>query len=206
MSAMGFRGKPKPLLSSFESFFAPELLTGDEMYVCETCNKKRKAEQSTKYTLNGTENGAANGKVVHKSNKESIAAESEPVRTKAIKRYSIKRAPQVLVLQLKRFTQTTFLRNGLQKAGGFVEFPLKLSIQEYCDESVEHAECPYTLMAIVVHGGTLYGGHYTAYVREACDPHFLGEWYYCNDSHITRVTEKDALAAEAYMLFYELRR
>jgi ubiquitin C-terminal hydrolase len=29
------------------------------------------------------------------------------------------------------------------------------------------------------------------------------EWYHCSDSYVHRVTEKDVLAAQAYMLFYE---
>lgn len=69
----------------------------------------------------------------------------------------------------------------------------------------------YTLSGVVVHGGSLYAGHYTCYVRggEAKDapPRAPGaspahEWWYCSDSHVSAALEKDVLAAEAYLLFY----
>lgn len=69
----------------------------------------------------------------------------------------------------------------------------------------------YTLSGVVVHGGSLYAGHYTCYVRggEAKDapPRAPGaspahEWWYCSDSHVSAAVEKDVLAAEAYLLFY----
>lgn len=69
----------------------------------------------------------------------------------------------------------------------------------------------YTLSGVVVHGGSLYAGHYTCYVRggEATDapPRSPGasaahEWWYCSDSHVSPALEKDVLAAEAYLLFY----
>lgn len=72
----------------------------------------------------------------------------------------------------------------------------------------------YTLSGVVVHGGSLYAGHYTCYVRggEArggaqCQPGATPthEWWYCSDSHVSAASEKDVLAAEAYLLFYTAR-
>lgn len=72
-------------------------------------------------------------------------------------------------------------------------------------------DAQYTLSGVVVHGGSLYAGHYTCYVRggEVIDapPRAPGaapahEWWYCSDSHVSPALEKDVLAAEAYLLFY----
>jgi len=197
-SAIGMRNRYRPLSASLDLFFSPELLDGADMYACEHCNKR--VAQSR-------------GAVRHQSKGGSNKKGAEFVKTRAVKRFMVKRLPDVLVLHLKRFSQVTLLRAGLQKAMGFVEFPLKLDMGKYrCgsseqggDEADASETVVYTLVAVVVHGGSLHGGHYTAYVREACDADFLGGWFYCSDSQVLRVKEKDVLSAEAYMLFYERR-
>mmetsp|Transcript_14551 Transcript_14551/g.38925 ORF Transcript_14551/g.38925 Transcript_14551/m.38925 type:complete len:289 (+) Transcript_14551:792-1658(+) len=190
-SAIGMRNRYRSINASLDLYFASEVLDGDEMYVCEHCNKRPAHVPSTRVTSDGQVPGI--------------------VKTRAVKRFQIRRLPPVLVLHLKRFSQVTLLRPGLQKALGQVEFPLHLRMDKYMCPASDDEPCAanreqlYTLMAVVVHGGMLYGGHYTAYVREGCDGDFLGGWYYCSDAQVFRVKEKDVLAAEAYMLFYERR-
>ena len=69
----------------------------------------------------------------------------------------------------------------------------------------------YALSGVVVHGGSLYTGHYTCYVRgaEVADAPLRApgaspahEWWYCSDTHVSSASEKDVLGAEAYLLFY----
>ncbi|KAK6038479.1 hypothetical protein COOONC_24016 [Cooperia oncophora] len=78
----------------------------------------------------------------------------------------------------------------------------------------------YSLYGVVVHSGSLSGGHYIAYVKsrhrlkqngtttienlcEESDINNDGQWYYCSDSQVLAVNENRVLSAEAYILFYE---
>ena len=54
----------------------------------------------------------------------------------------------------------------------------------------------YRLSGVVVHSGSLSGGHYIAYVKTS------GSWYYISDGHVTPASEATALKSEAYLLFY----
>ncbi len=56
---------------------------------------------------------------------------------------------------------------------------------------------PYRLYAIASHSGSLYGGKYVSYVRQGED------WYFANDVYCNKIAKAQALAAEAYMLFYQ---
>ena len=89
----------------------------------------------------------------------------------------------------------------------------------------------YGLYAVVVHSGSLQGGHYTAYVRQrpvltdqsvanqiahpvnaAYDQKRVydvkaaddGEWYYTSDSHVSRCQFSEVQRCQAYLLFYEM--
>ena len=89
----------------------------------------------------------------------------------------------------------------------------------------------YGLYAVVVHSGSLHGGHYTAYVRQrpvqtdqsvanriahpvnaAYDQKRVydvkaaddGEWYYTSDSHVSRCRFSEVQRCQAYLLFYEM--
>ena len=81
----------------------------------------------------------------------------------------------------------------------------------------------YGLYAVVVHGGSLHGGHYTACVRRRPTTHeqtqvtkdnswkyderaaHQGEWYYTSDSHVSSQCDFSRVAgSQAYLLFYEL--
>lgn len=56
----------------------------------------------------------------------------------------------------------------------------------------------YSLYGISHHSGSLYGGHYIAYILKDNNlPTFSealnddGKWYRCNDSHVTSISEAD---------------
>eukprot|EP00184_Porphyridium_aerugineum_P008474 CAMPEP_0184692250 /NCGR_PEP_ID=MMETSP0313-20130426/804_1 /TAXON_ID=2792 /ORGANISM="Porphyridium aerugineum, Strain SAG 1380-2" /LENGTH=1268 /DNA_ID=CAMNT_0027150069 /DNA_START=258 /DNA_END=4064 /DNA_ORIENTATION=- len=77
------------------------------------------------------------------------------------------RAPEILIVHLKRFSYTTWNRNKLDT---LVDFPLEhLDISKYVG-SLGHdgcVPCPpiYDLFAVSNHFGSLGGGHYTAYAK-----------------------------------------
>jgi ubiquitin carboxyl-terminal hydrolase 22/27/51 len=54
---------------------------------------------------------------------------------------------------------------------------------------------PYTT-SVVVHKGKIDSGHYISYSREGDD------WFMFDDSKVVLASEKEVLAAEAYLLFY----
>lgn len=71
----------------------------------------------------------------------------------------------------------------------------------------------YQLVSVVEHFGRVGGGHYTVYriMRAKSDEADSDEysepatmqWFCISDSQVCRVSEKDVLAAEASLLFYE---
>ena len=60
----------------------------------------------------------------------------------------------------------------------------------------------YSLYGVVVHHGSLHGGHYTAYVKAAAI-HDTTMWYYASDSHVRSARVEEIKKSNAYMLFYE---
>jgi len=57
----------------------------------------------------------------------------------------------------------------------------------------------YQLVGFIHHSGTIKGGHYTAYVRDA-----KGQWRHYNDKRVEEIAEAEAAqkASEAYVYFY----
>ncbi|KAF7206804.1 ubiquitin carboxyl-terminal hydrolase 2 [Nothobranchius furzeri] len=117
-------------------------------------------------------------------------------RRKCIKRFSIQKFPQILVLHLKRFSDTNVQ---MGKLSTFVKFPLKdLDMREF---SAATSERPvYNLYAVSNHTGNTLGGHYTAYCRNSA----LGVWYSYNDSRVSLMSSSQVCSSNAYLLFYEL--
>ncbi|KAL1848137.1 hypothetical protein Daus18300_013698 [Diaporthe australafricana] len=122
---------------------------------------------------------------------------------------SIKRLPNVLSIQLKRFE----FRNGSRdksaaKIETQVHFPLQLNMLPYTNrarnadakEAYELSRsCTYDLMCAVVHVGEIDTGHYICYCR-------VGEqWFTFNDHRVELASKADVLAAKAYLLFYIVR-
>ena len=61
----------------------------------------------------------------------------------------------------------------------------------------------YSLYGVVVHHGSLHGGHYTAYVKAAGTRGTTAIWYYASDSHVRSARVEEICKCNAYMLFYE---
>ncbi|XP_004585221.2 ubiquitin carboxyl-terminal hydrolase 2 isoform X2 [Ochotona princeps] len=117
-------------------------------------------------------------------------------RKRCIKKFSIQRFPKILVLHLKRFSES---RIRTSKLTTFVNFPLRdLDLREFASENTNHAV--YNLYAVSNHSGTTMGGHYTAYCRSPA----TGEWHTFNDSSVTPMSSSQVRTSDAYLLFYEL--
>ncbi|KAH7405534.1 hypothetical protein KP509_15G074500 [Ceratopteris richardii] len=132
------------------------------------------------------------------------------VKRDATKRLSISKAPAILIVHLKRFAQDP--RGRLSKLSGHVSFPEILNLQPFLDTRCQDAgNCFYQLVGVVEHGGTMRGGHYIAYVRNAgvegaisgAEQEVKDDWYYISDSSVHKTSLQAVLSSEAYLLFYE---
>ncbi|KAI9075813.1 hypothetical protein K1719_042299 [Acacia pycnantha] len=155
--------------------------------------------------LNHENNDSVVGKV------EEADATSVKVKRNATKRVLIYKAPPVLTIHLKRFSQD--IRGRLSKLSGHVSFKETIDFRPYMDPrcGIEEKH-EYRLVGVVEHSGTMRGGHYVAYVRgvqrnkEADEENEKWTWYHASDAYVREVSLKEVLACEAYILFYERRK
>ncbi|KAI4372132.1 hypothetical protein MLD38_010403 [Melastoma candidum] len=114
----------------------------------------------------------------------------------ATKKLDLWKLPDILVVHLKRFSYSRYLKNKLDT---FVNFPIhNLDLSKYIKSEDEHSYM-YELYAISNHYGGLGGGHYTAYAKLIDD----NRWYHFDDSHVSPVNESDIRTSAAYLLFYQ---
>lgn len=153
----------------------------------------------------------------------------------ATKKFDIWTVPDILVVHLKRFSNSRVLRD---KIDAFVEFPVDgLDLESFCGErevtkrlaaggqpsgiTLSDIDEPmvYDLYAVDEHLGGLGGGHYRAYAKV----HQTGKWYHFDDSYVNPAQATDAVVscisplnllethfgnmqnANAYLLFYKRR-
>ncbi|KAJ7574396.1 hypothetical protein C8J56DRAFT_979520 [Mycena floridula] len=136
----------------------------------------------------------------------------------ATKKFDLWKAPDILVVHLKRFSNSRMLRD---KIDAFIDFPVegldlghmvgeRKTIKKLLDKGVvldgltaENLDEPllYDLFGVDEHLGGLGGGHYRAYARH----HIDDKWYHFDDSYVTEAQAKDAVNANAYLLFYRRR-
>ncbi|KAM0667826.1 hypothetical protein ACQRIU_003691 [Beauveria bassiana] len=122
---------------------------------------------------------------------------------------SVKRLPNVLSIQLKRFEYKQGRHDhAASKVDVPVHFPLQLNMLPYTNrvrsrDSRENMElqrsCVYDLLSVVVHVGELETGHYTSYCRVG------DQWFKFNDHKVELASLSDVLGAQAYLLFYIIR-
>lgn len=143
------------------------------------------------------------------SDDEEIDSENLKVKRNATKRVLINKAPPILTIHLKRFSQDA--RGRLSKLNGHVNFKETMDLRLYVDPRCEDRDnCIYHLMGVVEHSGTMRGGHYIAYVRggekrkeKSETEHASSPWYYVSDQYVHQVSLEEVLRCEAYILFYE---
>ncbi|KAJ1397194.1 Zinc finger, UBP-type [Sesbania bispinosa] len=131
------------------------------------------------------------------------------VKRDATKRVLIYKAPPVLTIHLKRFSQDA--RGRLSKLNGHVNFRETMDLRPYMDpRCINEEKYEYHLVGVVEHSGTMRGGHYVAYVRggqrnraKADKENEGSAWYQASDAYVREVTLDEVLRSEAYILFYE---
>ncbi|KAL2943471.1 Ubiquitin carboxyl-terminal hydrolase 25 [Bienertia sinuspersici] len=111
----------------------------------------------------------------------------------AKKQMSILQAPNVLVVQLKRFEG---IFGG--KIDRVIAFEEILVLSSFMCKASQDPHPEYSLFATIVHSGfSPESGHYYAYIKDA-----MGRWYCCNDSYVTLSTVQEVLSEKAYILFF----
>ncbi|OXB66234.1 hypothetical protein ASZ78_000659 [Callipepla squamata] len=150
----------------------------------------------------------------------------------ASKQLMLWRLPNVLIIQLKRFSFRSFIWR--DKINDMVDFPVRsLDLSKFCIGRKGEQQLPmYDLYAVINHYGGMIGGHYTAYARLPNDknsqrsdvgedpppspplqlwtvsllnPPLLSGWRLFDDSTVTTVDESQVVTRYAYVLFYRRR-
>ncbi|OEL16929.1 Ubiquitin carboxyl-terminal hydrolase 9 [Dichanthelium oligosanthes] len=115
----------------------------------------------------------------------------------ASKKLDLWRLPEILVVHLKRFSYSRYMKNKLDT---FVNFPIHdLNMNKYVKQTRRGDEDPmYELYAVINHYGGLGGGHYSAYAKLVEEDN----WYHFDDGHVSSVNEDEIRTSAAYVLFY----
>ncbi|EIW72145.1 hypothetical protein TREMEDRAFT_36466 [Tremella mesenterica DSM 1558] len=135
----------------------------------------------------------------------------------ATKKLEIYKAPDILVICIKRFGNSRRLSDKLDH---MVHFPIdgldleerigECQVAKRLDLSTEQAKeygmrvdepMIYDLYAVDNHFGGMGGGHYTAFCRNRVD----GKWYNYDDTRVSPANEAAVQSRAAYLLFYRRR-
>ncbi|CAJ2659391.1 unnamed protein product [Trifolium pratense] len=111
----------------------------------------------------------------------------------AKKQMSILQAPNILVIQLKRFEG--ILGGKIDKTVGFEEV---MVLSSFMCKTSQDPQPEYKLFGTIVHSGySPESGHYYAYIKDA-----MGRWYCCDDSCVTLASLQEVLSEKVYILFF----
>jgi hypothetical protein len=165
--------------------------------------------------------------------RSSLRRRSSSCSRTAHKSYRIYLPPQVLLLHLKRFQHDG--RGRLNKLDTAVKFEFELDLSPFMAENAPNSSSSsnggqaaqqqpqglmYDLVGLVVHMGTMRGGHYVAYVKRVHGAEASAEagaaggstgsqgraqWYYISDACVRAVGSSEVAAAQAYMMLYVRR-
>ena len=99
--------------------------------------------------------------------------------------------PSILVIDLKRFS------NNNNKNQKLIDIPIEnLDLSKYVI-GYKKDDYVYDLYGICNHSGSVHGGHYTAYVKNANN-----KWYNFNDTSVSEINPTMLISSKAYCLFY----
>ncbi|XP_017133160.1 ubiquitin carboxyl-terminal hydrolase 20 [Drosophila elegans] len=105
--------------------------------------------------------------------------------------------PEVLCIHLKRFRHDLSYSS---KISSDVYFPLEgFDMRPYIHKDCKSQVHFYNLSSVICHHGTVGGGHYTCYARNALN----GKWYEFDDQYVTEVSPETVQTCQAYVLFYQ---
>lgn len=103
--------------------------------------------------------------------------------------------PHILIIDLKRFTNT------MKKNRAFVDYPIEnLDLSKYMI-GYDKNKYVYDLYGVCNHTGSVIGGHYTSFVKNAND-----KWYFFNDTSVKEVKDEKIVTNNAYCLFYRKKK
>ncbi|CAH8380849.1 unnamed protein product [Eruca vesicaria subsp. sativa] len=212
---------PVSVESCLALFTKPEILSKDNAWHCENCSNNLKLQRLREkrdrfgygwMNENGFDefnddlfNHFINLKTMYDG--DAVDSEEVIVRSPASKRVLVNKAPPVLTIHLKRFSQDALGR--LSKLSGHIGFNEFIDLGLYMDmdsrgTEEEEDQPVYMLAGIVEHSGTMGRGHYVAYIRgdhdEKRDSYI---WYRASDSFVRQVSFEEVLRSEAYILFYQ---
>ncbi|KAI3675080.1 hypothetical protein L1987_84664 [Smallanthus sonchifolius] len=111
----------------------------------------------------------------------------------ARKQMSILQAPNILVIQLKRF-------EGIygRKIDKAITFEEVLVLSSFMCKTSQDPHPEYKLFATIVHSGcSPDSGHYYAFIKDA-----IGRWYCCNDSYVSVSSLEEVFSEKVYILFF----
>jgi ubiquitin C-terminal hydrolase len=133
------------------------------------------------------------GEIMDGENSIKIDGEDEKISAKkSIKFWSF---PNILVIDIKRFNAKN-VKNQIM-----VDFPLEnLDLSKYVI-GYDKNSFVYDLYGVCNHSGSVMGGHYTSFVKNA-----NGKWYHYNDTSVSEVgMEQQIKTVKAYCFFYRRR-
>ena len=82
-----------------------------------------------------------------------------------------------------------------------VDFPVEnLNLSKYVI-GYKKESYVYDLYGVCNHGGSVFGGHYTSYVKNA-----NGKWYHFNDTIVSEIQESRIITSNAYCFFYRKKQ
>lgn len=111
---------------------------------------------------------------------------------------------KTLILKIKRYHA---LGNRLVKNNINIKYPSILNMKSYIVGGDENTSLNYELYGIINHVGGLNSGHYYSFIKKYNEENnkFYKQWYCCNDSQVTEITNEEALTSQnSYILFYNL--
>jgi ubiquitin C-terminal hydrolase len=103
--------------------------------------------------------------------------------------------PNVMIIDLKRFT------NMNRKIHKEISIPINNADFSKYVKGYKKSSYVYDLYGICNHEGSVLGGHYTAYVKNANN-----KWYLFNDTSVKQVDEDSIIGAQSYCLFYRKKK
>lgn len=103
--------------------------------------------------------------------------------------------PSILVIDIKRFNSSN------RKNQILLDFPLdNLDLSKYV-VGYNKETYVYDLYAVCNHSGSVMGGHYTSFIKNA-----NGKWYHFNDTNVSEVANLEyIISPKAYCFFYRKR-
>ena len=128
----------------------------------------------------------------------SVLNEETGKKEAAIKNLMFWSLPTILVIDIKRFNSAN------RKNQILIDFPLtNLNLSKYVIGYNKESYI-YDLYGVCNHGGSVLGGHYTSFVKNAND-----KWYHYNDTSVSEVSEQNhkqqIVSSKAYCFFYRKR-